>query len=767
MQPLPDDSNPFPFVSILQRWRRRWFALKQGELPGQYLLEYYTDDSCRKLKGVIDLDQCEQVDAGLFMERKFQHVFNVKTPRRTYYLAAATDDVMRYWVNCICNVCGLQDLSKAPPEENNSQAVVPAAAAPPLAQVKPSCKWLRSPLLSTPSLINSPPDFNVTANDSERTYQNKEFVQKVLSGCDTDNSQRFNTMQQPNRRLGNSSQFSTLPPAASRKTLAEEIPPPTATDENHDYYNEFSSPLSPPSVPRPPRPIPEKLQLNNDVVASNATETAEPSPALSTASGPYIPISECFSGSPLPIMRNGGGGGGGGSFSCYENNFAPLNSLSRSNHRLDHSKSPLNIGFLNLTEGPPQSPKLTSGGRGSSDDSESVFTDDELASSHSGSHAGGIGGIQEAQLRRASGLTDRRLRPSDSSIENENIGWTAVNRYSKVPDSEKKCLNSSDPPPRPPKRMNDIGPLDSSSCVTEDQYEFPRSHRNPNCNTMEEPGKVDGTGDGEEENVEPKPGRRSHFYTNAAPSQVGQVFRYDFTEDGAGEIPATTPPPPMINRNLKPKTTSLHVPSKSCDQIETPPPMIGSQGATAFGSFEAMKTPGARSMTSSTTNTLNRPVHPQGMNLYGKFVAEEDTGRPGHFQTRYLGLPTHTDDKLQYLDLDHTTGHQHPHSQHQQQSRPESIRSVGSASAHNIHVGLPATAAAGAGASQLSLSSMKHSISEHNAMGSGSGGGNNGPSAGASSSGRGIVYKTVDFVRTEAFNRTRQDAEMSRSNKEK
>lgn len=100
-------------------------------MPGQYLLEYYTDQTCRKLKGVIDLDQCEQVDAGLFMERKFPHVFNVKTPRRTYYLAADTDDTMRYWVNCICNVCGLQDFSKVPPE--CEQAVCEAPT--------PTCKY--------------------------------------------------------------------------------------------------------------------------------------------------------------------------------------------------------------------------------------------------------------------------------------------------------------------------------------------------------------------------------------------------------------------------------------------------------------------------------------------------------------------------------------------------------------------------------------------------------------------------------------------------
>lgn len=50
------------YLRNFQRWRRRWFALKQsGELPGQYFLEYFTDRNCRKLKGTIDLDQCEQV----------------------------------------------------------------------------------------------------------------------------------------------------------------------------------------------------------------------------------------------------------------------------------------------------------------------------------------------------------------------------------------------------------------------------------------------------------------------------------------------------------------------------------------------------------------------------------------------------------------------------------------------------------------------------------------------------------------------------------
>ncbi|XP_078048909.1 uncharacterized protein LOC144476153 [Augochlora pura] len=94
------------------RWRKRWFALRHsGELPGQYFLEYFTDKRCRKLKGRIDLDQCEQVDAGLRFEnrkQKYQYMFNVKTPKRTYYLVAESEADMNKWVDAVCQVCGLK-----------------------------------------------------------------------------------------------------------------------------------------------------------------------------------------------------------------------------------------------------------------------------------------------------------------------------------------------------------------------------------------------------------------------------------------------------------------------------------------------------------------------------------------------------------------------------------------------------------------------------------------------------------------------------------
>ncbi|XP_023941264.1 GRB2-associated-binding protein 2 isoform X2 [Bicyclus anynana] len=100
------------------KWRRRWFALRQsGELPGQYFLDYYADRNCRRLKGTINLDFCEQVDAGLHMERGSHgsldptlrgSVFTIQTQTRIYHLEADCEADMERWVNAICRVCGLR-----------------------------------------------------------------------------------------------------------------------------------------------------------------------------------------------------------------------------------------------------------------------------------------------------------------------------------------------------------------------------------------------------------------------------------------------------------------------------------------------------------------------------------------------------------------------------------------------------------------------------------------------------------------------------------
>lgn len=84
------------------------------------------------------------------------------------------------------------------------------------------------------------------------------------------------------------------------------------------------------------RKIPENLKLDE----RNFDNNAEPSPALSSCSGPYIPISECFSGSPI-LMDN-------------DTPTTPLNSLDPKFY--DTPRNHINIG-LNLTNDQPYSPK--------------------------------------------------------------------------------------------------------------------------------------------------------------------------------------------------------------------------------------------------------------------------------------------------------------------------------------------------------------------------------------------------------------------------
>lgn len=58
------------------------------------------------------MDQVEQIDAGLRLDKQsvqYQHIFDIVTPHRTYYLAAETEKEMKDWVMVICQVCNLQE----------------------------------------------------------------------------------------------------------------------------------------------------------------------------------------------------------------------------------------------------------------------------------------------------------------------------------------------------------------------------------------------------------------------------------------------------------------------------------------------------------------------------------------------------------------------------------------------------------------------------------------------------------------------------------
>ncbi|XP_073405885.1 GRB2-associated-binding protein 1 isoform X2 [Dendrobates tinctorius] len=108
-------------------WKRRWFILRSGRLTGDPdVLEYYKNDHAKKPIRIIDLNLCEQVDAGLvFPKKEFEHsyIFDIKTIDRIFYLVAESEEEMNRWVRSICDICGFN-----PTEEDVKPSNVPVQA---------------------------------------------------------------------------------------------------------------------------------------------------------------------------------------------------------------------------------------------------------------------------------------------------------------------------------------------------------------------------------------------------------------------------------------------------------------------------------------------------------------------------------------------------------------------------------------------------------------------------------------------------------------
>lgn len=520
------------------RWRKRWFVLRHsGELPGQYYLYYYTDRNCRTLKGQIDLDQCDQVDAGLEFEsskHKYRHMFDVRTPKRTYYLAAETEADMNKWVDCVCHVCGL-----------------------------------------------------------------KAFAQDETTT------------------------FSYAPEDSNNIT---EIPTQVVD----------SPPVSP----------------------------------TSTASGPYIPISECITGKPI------------NSSSILSDDFYD------SPRRL---KPP---SALELRASESATPPLQSPGT----DVESVFTDEEWFNN------------------RPSVNWETFPHPSDSSLED-----TTKPSFNPGIRKYKKPVA----PPRPPKphhllvhdtsnshtylNIEDSSPkeVQRTEHVVNDMYDFPRSHQ------------LNG-----EFELDPVPAPRRHCYSNAAPSN-DCFFRYDFPVSLSGDDPNSpqsdvssahysnvsspvySANPPVVNRDLKPgrkpsdsvsNEPSPHQPNVDLNQLRNLKPLQSSRikdesvpiklgpppiGRSEFNNFHEHHSPSSRTY-SETSDIEGR-------------CSELDEVSSHQDGSRFSALHSRGNSKnieIQYLDLDLDSS---------DSGNPSSTEIT-----------------------------------------------------------RSTVYKEVDFVKTEAFNRTRQKVEEER-----
>uniref|UniRef100_A0A8C5LMB6 Growth factor receptor bound protein 2-associated protein 1 n=1 Tax=Jaculus jaculus TaxID=51337 RepID=A0A8C5LMB6_JACJA len=112
----------------LSAWKRRWFVLRSGRLTGDPdVLEYYKNDHAKKPIRIIDLNLCQQVDAGLtFNKKEFEnsYIFDINTIDRIFYLVADSEEEMNKWVRCICDICGFNPTEEDPvkPLGSSSQA---------------------------------------------------------------------------------------------------------------------------------------------------------------------------------------------------------------------------------------------------------------------------------------------------------------------------------------------------------------------------------------------------------------------------------------------------------------------------------------------------------------------------------------------------------------------------------------------------------------------------------------------------------------------
>ncbi|KOC66855.1 Protein daughter of sevenless [Habropoda laboriosa] len=287
------------------RWRKRWFALRHsGELPGQYFLEYYTDGRCSKLKGRIDLDQCEQVDAGLRFEnrkQKYQYMFNVKTPKRTYYLVAESEADMNKWVDAVCQVCGLKAYTQD--EEQQCQMFqFEAQESPPISPTStisgpyiPISECISGRRLNDTSSLNSAlgqgpehydaprrlapsPPRSPTTTDAESVFTDDEWTAPVPS-VNWETFPSSGESKQPQRSSDAEIGSWSVRKRFGKLRIVDSAVPPSVEKLP-----------APPRPPKPPHMLPENPG-HNYLNLDGATESSKPStPATPAPSTPATAI---------------------------------------------------------------------------------------------------------------------------------------------------------------------------------------------------------------------------------------------------------------------------------------------------------------------------------------------------------------------------------------------------------------------------------------------------------------------------------------------
>ncbi|KPP69479.1 GRB2-associated-binding protein 1-like [Scleropages formosus] len=229
-----------------EAWKKRWFVLRSGRLTGDPdVLEYYKNDHAKKPIRVIDLNLCEQVDAGLtFNKKDLEHsfIFDIKTIERVFYLVADTEEEMNKWVRCICDICGFNptDDDSAKPSHPPSSTVVdvpphPAhapVALPPLGGVPPPYQPVSVHHLESSSSQEEPQDYLWLVNcESKKPESRPQFESSKSVSSDTDCNDNVPPHRTP---TFSSSKHASVNGFFSQPSSIYDSPPPRAASLSMD-----------------------------------------------------------------------------------------------------------------------------------------------------------------------------------------------------------------------------------------------------------------------------------------------------------------------------------------------------------------------------------------------------------------------------------------------------------------------------------------------------------------------------------------------------
>ncbi|KAG1937786.1 GRB2-associated-binding protein, partial [Pimephales promelas] len=215
----------------LKAWKKRWFVLRSGRLTGDPdVLEYYKNDHAKKPIRVIDLNLCEQVDAGLtFNKKDLEHsfIFDIKTIDRIFYLVADTEEEMNKWVRCICDICGFNPTDTEDSTKVSHQVNVPGGL---VVDMAPSGG--PGGALGASALANLPPPYQPVSIRPHGSSSSMDEPQDYLWLLNCESKK-----PEPNRAHGDCSKSTSSEPDCNDNIPSHYTP--TSTFSKHASINGF------------------------------------------------------------------------------------------------------------------------------------------------------------------------------------------------------------------------------------------------------------------------------------------------------------------------------------------------------------------------------------------------------------------------------------------------------------------------------------------------------------------------------------------------